>query len=239
MFTCDEEALRRHDGTFSNVSDAKDVEPEVLHSVLSFIDSNVQSGDVASVEVPTDVKDSLTTETTTSSADIISDATSNSDLDLRRTGQGIREQCKMITDLSYQMDDADTGAKVLAQLCDVYKAFYAACQNESGLVPLRKDDLKFRTLSGKRRNKGFFQRRRIIPLYPSKNRRFRLQKTSRFGKRPCHSETTTSDDGTTNDVEMAMEPNQESPFISLEAYKGQDVRHAKGLGTPGLLCRSE
>ena len=33
MFTCDEEALRQHDSTFSNVSDTKDVDPDVLHSV--------------------------------------------------------------------------------------------------------------------------------------------------------------------------------------------------------------
>ena len=130
----------------------------MLHSVLAFIDSNVQTGVVPSVEVPTDVKDSLTTETSTSSAEVMSDDTTNSDIDLQRTSHGIREQCKMITDLSYQMDSVETGRKVLEQLCNVYKAFYASCQNESGLVPLRKDNLKFRTLSGKRRNKGFFQR---------------------------------------------------------------------------------
>ena len=212
----------------------------MLHSVLAFIDSNVQTGVVPSVEVPTDVKDSLTTETSTSSAEVMSNDTTNSDIDLQRTGHGIREQCKMITDLSYQMDSVETGRKVLEQLCNVYKAFYASCQNESGLVPLRKDNLKFRTLSGKRRNKGFFQQRRIIPLYPTKNRRLCLQKSSRFGKRPCHSETTTSEDyTTTTDAEVATEREQESPFISLEAYKGQDVRQVKGLGTPGLLCRSE
>ena len=28
---------------------------------------------------------------------------------------------------------------------------------------------------------------------------------------------------------------EESPFIDLEAYKGQDDRQAKSLGTPGLF----
>ena len=28
---------------------------------------------------------------------------------------------------------------------------------------------------------------------------------------------------------------EESPFIDLEAYKGQDDRQAKSLGTPGVL----
>ena len=92
----------------------------------------------------------------TSSIKLVSDTTTNSEIDLRRTGQGIQEQCKMITDLSYQMDDVDAGKKFLAQLCDVYKEFYASCMKASGLVYLRKDNLKFRTLSGKCQNKGFF-----------------------------------------------------------------------------------
>ena len=55
-----------------------------------------------------------------------------------------------------------------------------------------------------------------------------------------YSETTTSEDyTTTTDVEVETECEKESPFILLEAYKGQDVRQVKGLGTPGLLCRSE
>ena len=130
----------------------------------------------------------------------------------------------MIMELSYQMDDVDSGKRFLAQLCDVYKEFYAACTKDSGLVDLRKDDLKFKTLSGKRRNKGFFQRQQIIPLYPTKNRRLCVQKGSRFGKRPMYSETTTSEDyTTTTDIEVDTECEKESPFISLEAYKGQDV----------------
>ena len=90
MFTCDEEALQQHDSTFSNVSDSKDIDPDVLHSVLAFIDTNVHSRLVPPVDNMSDVKESLTTETT-SSADIVSDATTNSDLDLRRTGEGIYE----------------------------------------------------------------------------------------------------------------------------------------------------
>ena len=31
----------------------------------------------------------------------------------------------MITDLSYQIDNVDAGKRFLAQLCNVYKEFYA------------------------------------------------------------------------------------------------------------------
>ena len=61
MFMCDKEALRQHDSTFNGVGDIKDVNPEVLHSVLNFIEANWD--DCASVEVNKDLKESLTVDT--------------------------------------------------------------------------------------------------------------------------------------------------------------------------------
>ena len=61
MFTCDEEVLRRHDSTFNGIGDTKDVNPEVLHSVLNFTEANWT--DCNSVEVNEDVKESLTADT--------------------------------------------------------------------------------------------------------------------------------------------------------------------------------
>ena len=60
MFMCDEEALHRYDSTFNGVGNTKDVNPEVLHSVLNFIEANW--GDCASVEVNKDLKESLTVD---------------------------------------------------------------------------------------------------------------------------------------------------------------------------------
>ena len=123
---------------------------------------------------------------------------------------------------------------------------YSNCQDHSGIVSVRKDHLKFKTLTGKRRNKGFFRRCRIVPLFPSRNRK---PKTSQFGNRTEYSgttsdelltttsedwpATTTSDevashslavpmDETDTDVETELK--DISPFVSLEAYKGQDYR---------------
>ena len=61
MFTCDEEALHWHDSTFNGVGDTRDVNPEVLHSVLNFIETNWD--DCALVEVNKDLKESLTVDT--------------------------------------------------------------------------------------------------------------------------------------------------------------------------------
>ena len=238
MFTIDEEALRRQDPTYDAVGDTKDLEPDVLHSLLNFIDSNAQdSSEIPEVDLDPDTKQGMSSET-------IDPATSSSDAlstvrDLNTTGMAIREQCKMMIDLSYEMDDVATGEEVLDDLCRLYRLFYKKCGGEDGVVGVRKDNQKFRTLAGKRRNKGFFRKRRIVPLFPTKNRKSRMQKVSRFGKKASHRENTTTDCSTcstptpsspVHETDMDM-----SPFINLEAYRGQDQRQATRLGTPGLL----
>lgn len=256
MFTCDEEVLKRYDSTFTGIGETKDVNPEVLHSVLNFIDANWS--DCNMVEVDEDVKESLTADTPIiSSSDVPDDLEKL--LHRKRIGDGIREQCKLITDLSYNMEDVQSGEVILSHLCDVYSYFYSQCQDHKGIVRLHKDHLKFKTLTGKRRNKGFFRRRRIVPLYPTRKRK---QKTSQFGRQTEFSETTseemqttTSEDrpATTTSDEFASqsspvptvekdidaEPELISPFVSLEAYKGQDDMKSRQHGTPGLLPRSD
>ena len=243
MFTCDEEALHWQDSTFNRVADTKDVNPEVLHSVLNFIEANW--ADCSLVEVNGDLKESLTVDTAIGSGCEVPKSMKRL-LQLKQIGDSIREQCKMITDLSYNMEDTKSGEVVLSHLCNLYSYLYSNCQDHSGIVSVRKDHLKFKTLTGKRRNKGFFRRRRNVPLFPSRNRK---PKTLRFGNRTEYSgttsdeiltttledwpATTTSDevvshssavpmDKTDTDVETELK--DISPFVSLEAYKGQDDR---------------
>ena len=64
MFNIDEEVLRCHDSTFTGVGDTKDVNPEVLHSILKFIEMNTEDC-IDSVHVNTDMKDSFGVETST------------------------------------------------------------------------------------------------------------------------------------------------------------------------------
>ena len=258
MFTCDEEVLRRHNSSFNGIGDTKEVNPEVLHSVLNFIDGNWTDCD--SVEVNEDVKESLSVDTPIKGSSDVPGSVQRL-LQLKRIGDGIREQCKMITDLSYNMDDAQSGEVILSHLCDVYSYFYSQCQDHTGIVGIRKDHLKFKTLTGKRRNKGFFRRHRIVPLYPTRKRKPKIlqfgQRTEYSGTTSEEMQTTTSEDWpatTTSDevvspnspvpmeeTESVAEPELKdiSPFVSLEAYKGQDDRKSREHGTPGLLTRSD
>ena len=258
MFTCDEEALCRHDATFNHVANTKDVNPEVLHSVLNFIEANW--ADCSSVEVNGDLKESLTLDTAIGSGCEVPESM-NRLLQLKHCSLMPSPICKMITDLSYNMEDTKSGEVVLSHLCNLYSYMYSNCQDHSGIVSVHKDHLKFKTLTGKRRNKGFFRRPCIIPLFPSRNRK---PKTSQFGNRTEYSgttsdeiltttsedwpATTTSDevvshssavpmDETDTDVETELK--DLSPFVSLEAYKGQDYRKSQEHGIPGLLPESD
>ena len=138
----------------------------MLHSLLNFINSNVQdSSGIPQVDLDPDTKEAMSSETddpTTSSSDTLSTVR-----DLNMTGMAIREQYKLITDLSYEMDHVVTGEEVLDDLCWLYRLFYKKCRGEDGVVGVGKDNQKFRTLAGKRRNKVFFQEEMHCPLVPN------------------------------------------------------------------------
>ena len=76
MFTINEEALRCQDPTYDAVGDTKDLEPDVLHSLLNFIDSNAQdSSGIPEVDLDPDTKQGMSSETVdpaTSSSDALS-----------------------------------------------------------------------------------------------------------------------------------------------------------------------
>ena len=46
-----------HDSTYTTIGDVKDVDPELLHGVLNFIETNTQVPE--KIEVPEDVKQDL------------------------------------------------------------------------------------------------------------------------------------------------------------------------------------
>ena len=100
-----------------------------------------------------------------------------------------------------------------------------------------------------------------MPLYPTRKRKPKIlkfsQRTEYSGTTSEEMQTTTSEDwpATTTSDEFASQsspvPMNEteidseselkdiSPFVSLEAYKGQDDRKSREHGTPGLLPRSD
>ena len=76
------------------------------------------------------------------------------------------------------------GETVLGHLTDLYKHMYDACRKDGLVVPLQKDHLKFTVLGGqKRKKKGLFHGRRIVPLYPTKTAKARQARHSHFGRK--------------------------------------------------------
>ena len=164
---------------------------------------------------------------------------------LNHVGTSIREQCKLITDLTYELELLDCGQYVLEELTGLYKYLYKNGQEHGGLPQLCKDHLWFQSLFKKRASRGFFHRRCIVPLFLSKSCKARQTKASRFGRmssQEANYVSKTSANDTEEKMEVVVEEttNHEdgSPFVDLEAYRGQDDRQAKSLGTPGLLKAS-
>ena len=66
----------------------------------------------------------------------------------------------------------------------------------------------------------------------------RQAQASRFGRGLGQEAEEVDSDENMEIVEEAEKLAEESPFIDLEAYKGQDDRQAKSLGTPSLFTAS-
>ena len=225
------------------MGDVKDLDPDVVQGVLNFIDTNTQV--LETLEVPEDVKEGMGVGPSDTGTENVPDKLGSLRL-LNKVSFGIREQCKLITDLSYQMDDVTCGESILGQLTELYRSMYNTCRKDSVILPLRKDHLKFRVLCGQRRNKGVFCGRRIAPLCPNRTVKSCQVKLSRFGRK-SNSQVTemtithmlAGKDGNNNDNETPMEVSENKddvvPFMDLASYKGQDQMWEKVLTTPGLL----
>ena len=225
------------------MGDVKDLDPDVVQGVLNFIDTNTQLPET--LEVLEDVKVGMGVGPSDTGTENVPDKLGSLRL-LNKVSFGIRDQCKLITDLSYQMDDVTCGKGILGQLMELYRSMYNTCRKDSVILPLRKDHLKFRVLCGQRRKKGVFRGRRIAPLYPNRTVKSHQVKMSRFGRKSNSqvTEMTITDmlagkDGNDNDNETPMEVSENEddvvPFMDLASYKGQDQMWEKVLTTPGLL----
>ena len=124
-----------------------DVVKEIL---MTFVDTTMSEGtDIA--EVTAEIKQDLVAvdmvmETETKEEDNVLQMVRQ----LNRVGSSIREQCKLITDLTYKLELLDCGQYVLEELTGRHKYFYKNGQ-EHGLLPqLRRDHLRFEPLFKKR-----------------------------------------------------------------------------------------
>ena len=240
--------MQRHDSNYTSIGNTKDVGPEVLQGLLNFIDSNTQeSEEMPQVDIPFDVKEDIAS-TPPLVPEVKDEVTPLRQLN--SVSFGIREQCKLITDLTYEMEDAAYGNEVLSKITALYKDMYHVCRKESPIMPLRTDHLKFSVLSGRRRNRGVYCRRRIVPLFPSKTPRSRQSKQSRFGRKSTsqvsetkidvmlNPEAEESEDSPTP-MDLSDDEDNIAPFIDLASYRTQDQVTQKVLTTPGLSLRQQ
>ena len=138
--------------------DGKQIEADVVKEILTFVDTMTLEGmDVA--EVTAEIKQDLVAvdmvmETETKEEDNVLQMVRQ----LNCVGSGIREQCKLITDLTYELESLDCGQYVLEELTDLYKYFYKNGQAHGGLPQLCRDHLLFQPLFKKRASWGYFRR---------------------------------------------------------------------------------
>ena len=127
---------------------------------------------------------------------------------------------------------------MLEEVMGLYQYLYQNGQEHRGLPHLHKEHLCHRPLFKSKHKRGFFRRRRIVPLYLTKSQKVRQAQASRFGRQSGQEAEEVDSDENMEIVEEVEKLAEESPFIDLEAYKGQDDRQAKSLGTPGLFTPS-
>ena len=144
-------------------SDGKQLDADTVKDVLNFVDATTgEEADVA--VVAEDMKEGLAGEVGVETEATQADPVLKMVRELNRVGCGIREQCKLITDLTYEMESLDCGQYVLEELTGLYRYLYQNGQEHRGLPHLRKEHLRHRPLFKSKHKRGFFHRRRIVPL---------------------------------------------------------------------------
>ena len=208
-----------------------------MKDVLNFVDGTTDKGTEVA-EVAAEMKEGLAVGVGTETEAKQGDPVVQMVRELNRVGHGIHEQCKLIMDLTYKLESLDCGQYVLEELMGLYQYSYKNGQEHRGLPHLHKEHLRHRALFKSKHKRGFFHRRCIIPLYPTKSRKVRQAQASRFGRQSGQEAKEVDSNENMEIVEEAEKLAEESLFIDLEAYKGQDDRQAKSLGTPGLFTAS-
>ena len=208
-----------------------------MKDVLNFVDATTDEGTEVA-EVAAEMKEGLAVEVGMEMEAKQGDPVVQMVRELNQVGHGIRKQYKLITDLTYELESLDCRQYVLEELTGLYQYLYQNRQEHRGLLHLRKEHLCHRPLFKSKHKRGFFRRQRIVPLYPTKSQKVRQAQASRFGRQSGQEAEVVDSDENMEIVEEAEKLAEESPFIDLEAYKGQDDRQAKSLRTPGLFTPS-
>ena len=128
-----------------------------MKDVLNFVDAKTDEGTEV-VEVAPEMKEGLAVEVGMEMEEKQGDPVVQMVRELNQVGHGIREQCKLITDLMYELESLDCGQYVLEELMGLYQYLYKNGQEHHGLPHLRKEHLCHRPLFKSKHKRGFFHR---------------------------------------------------------------------------------
>ena len=126
-------------------SDVLQIDANTVKDVLNFVDATTDEGTEV-VEVTAEMKEGLAVGVGTETKAKQGDPVVQMVRELNQVGRGIREQCKLIMDLTYELESLDCGQYVLEELTGLYQYLYKNRQEHHGLPHLRKEHLRHRPL---------------------------------------------------------------------------------------------
>ena len=107
-----------------------------MKDVLNFVDATMDKGTEVA-EVAPEMKEGLAVEVGTETEVKQGDPVVQMVRELNQVGRGICEQCKLITDLTYELESLDCGQYVLEELTGLYQYLYKNGQEHRGLPHLQ------------------------------------------------------------------------------------------------------
>ena len=116
-----------------------------MKDVLNFVDATTDEG-TEMAEVALEMKEGLAVEVCMETEVKQGDPVVQMVRELNRVGRGICEQCKLITDLTYELESLDCGQYVLEELTGLYQYMYKNGQEQRGLPHLYKEHVHHRPL---------------------------------------------------------------------------------------------
>ena len=137
-------------------SDGQQIDADTVKDVLNFVDATTDEGTEVA-EVAAEMKEGLAVGVGTETEAKQGDPVVQMVRELNRVGHGIHEQCKLITDLTYELESLDYGQYVLEELTGLYQYLNKKGQEHRGVQHLRKEHLCHRPLFNSKHKQGFFR----------------------------------------------------------------------------------
>ena len=125
LFNCDKACLEQKDPTYraSVDSDGEQIDADTVKDVLNFVDATTDEG-TEMVEVAPEMKEGLAVEVGMETEVKDGDPLVQMVRELNQVGRGIREQSKLITDLTYELESLDCRQYLLEELMGLYQYLY-------------------------------------------------------------------------------------------------------------------